>query len=199
MRPVSSRQETRLAGPSASSTRQCVTAWRPRSSRDDRHLLALARVAADRRVDRARARVGPPQTRARYSRSSDPSAVVGEQGGEALVGGVGLGDDQQAGGVLVEPVDDAGPPDPADPRQAGAAMGDQRVDQRAVRMARRRMDDEAGRLVDDDQVLVLEDDVERQYPRRESGESSGGGASKAIRAPAAQLRRGVAHDRAVDA
>ena len=75
--------------------------------------------------------------------------------------GVGLGDDQQPGRVLVEPVDDARPPDPADARQARAAMADQRVDERARRMARRRMDDEPRRLVDDDQMLVLEDDVER--------------------------------------
>ena len=42
-----------------------------------------------------------------------------------------------------------------------AAMGDQRVDQRAVGIARGRMDDEPGRLVDDDEILVLVDDVER--------------------------------------
>ena len=77
------------------------------------------------------------------------------------MGGVGLGDDEQAGRVLVEPVDDAGPLDPADPRQARAAMADQRVDQRAVGVARRRMDDEARRLVDDDEMVVLVDDVER--------------------------------------
>ena len=33
--------------------------------------------------------------------------MVGEQGRQAPVGGVGLGDDQQAGRVLVEPMDDA--------------------------------------------------------------------------------------------
>ena len=40
-------------------------------------------------------------------------------------------------------------------------MGDQRVDQRSGRVARGRMHHEAGRLVDDDDVVVLVDDVER--------------------------------------
>ena len=54
-----------------------------------------------------------------------------------------------------------GPPDPADARQARAAMADQRIDQRAGGMARRRMDDEPRGLVDDDEVLVLVDDGQR--------------------------------------
>ena len=42
-----------------------------------------------------------------------------------------------------------------------AAMRDQRIDQRAVRIARRRMHDKARGLLDDDEVLVLMDDGER--------------------------------------
>ena len=42
-----------------------------------------------------------------------------------------------------------------------AAMGDQRIDQRAVGIARRRMHHQPRRLVDDDEVLVLVDHVER--------------------------------------
>src|ERR1700722_1262376 len=68
---------------------------------------------------------------------------------------IGLGDDQKPRRILVEAVHDSGPPDPADSRQAGSAMSDQRVDQRASRVARSRMDDEPGRLVDHDQMLVL--------------------------------------------
>ena len=40
-------------------------------------------------------------------------------------------------------------------------MGDQRIDQRAGLMPARRMHDEAGRLVDDEEMVVLVDDVER--------------------------------------
>ena len=57
--------------------------------------------------------------------------MVGELRGEAAVGAVGLGDDHQPARVLVEAVDDARPRDAADAGQAVAAMGDQRVDQRA--------------------------------------------------------------------
>ena len=66
--------------------------------------------------------------------------------------GVVLGDHHQAGGVLVEPMHDAGPPHAADAGQARAAMGDQRVDQRAGLVACRGMHDKARRLVDDDQM-----------------------------------------------
>ncbi len=51
--------------------------------------------------------------------------------------------------------------DAADAGETRAAMGDQRVDERAVRMAGARMHDEAGRLVDDDQRVVLVENVER--------------------------------------
>ena len=63
---------------------------------------------------------------------------------------VGLGDDQQAARVLVEAVHDARPRHAADAREARAAMGDQRVDERAGRIAGAGMHDEPGRLVDDD-------------------------------------------------
>ena len=53
----------------------------------------------------------------------------------------------------------------ADAGEAVAAMGEQRVDQRPVGIAGRRMDDEPRRLVDHDDVLVLVDDVERHRLR----------------------------------
>ncbi len=74
---------------------------------------------------------------------------------------VGLGHDHQPGGVLVEPVHDAGPLDAADARQRVAAMGDQRVHQRAGRIAGSGMDHEPARLVDHDDLVVLKHDVER--------------------------------------
>ena len=74
---------------------------------------------------------------------------------------VGLRHDQQSGRVSVDAMDDAGPHHAADARQRGAAMGDQRVDQRACVVAGGRMHHHADRLVDDDQVLVFKDDIER--------------------------------------
>ena len=44
------------------------------------------------------------------------------------------------------------------PYVSARAAAEQRVDERSVGVARRRMDDEPGRLVDDEQVLVLVDD-----------------------------------------
>ena len=81
--------------------------------------------------------------------------VIGELLGQAGHGALVLGGDQQARGVLVQAVDDAGPRLAADADQLVAAMGDQGIDQRAVGIARRRMHHQPGRLVDDDEVLVL--------------------------------------------
>ena len=44
-------------------------------------------------------------------------------------------------------------------------MVKQRIDQRPVEIAGGRVDDEAGRLVDDQQMLVLEDDRQRDVLR----------------------------------
>ncbi len=87
--------------------------------------------------------------------------MVGKFGGEAAMRLVGLGHDQKPARVLVETVDDAGPRDAADAGEARAAMGDERIDEGLVGVAGARMDDEAGRLVDDDERVVLIDDVER--------------------------------------
>ena len=89
------------------------------------------------------------------------AAVIGELRGQRLMRLVVLGDHHQAGRVLVEPVHDARPADAADAGKARAAMGDQRVDQRAALVARGRMHDQPLRLVDDDDVVVLIDNVER--------------------------------------
>ena len=71
------------------------------------------------------------------------------------MGGVGLGGDHDAGGLLVDAVDDAGPRHSADPRQARPAVGQQGVDQGAGLAAGRRVHRHARRLVDHDQVGVL--------------------------------------------
>ena len=62
-----------------------------------------------------------------------------------------------------------GPPDAADPGEARAAMRQERVDERPLRVAGRRMHDHPRRLVDDDQVRVLEADVERDRLRLRLG------------------------------
>ena len=100
----------RSAAPSKrSSTRQEVRASRPRG-RADGHPLPVHGVAADRGVDLAGGAGGRPE---------DEGEVLlldrapGELPDEGAVGLVVLGDDEQAGGAPVEPVDDAGAEDAA--------------------------------------------------------------------------------------
>jgi aspartyl-tRNA(Asn)/glutamyl-tRNA(Gln) amidotransferase subunit A len=74
---------------------------------------------ADAAADLARRSPG----RASGEGDIDPFDVVGrEQGGEARMGGVGLGRHDHPRGVLVEPMDDARPLDPPDARQRAAAV-----------------------------------------------------------------------------
>jgi hypothetical protein len=73
---------------------------------DDGHLLALHGMARDRRVDDALRRLEPAFDE-REVRLLD--APLLELTRERNVGRVVLRDDDQAGRVLVEPVDDAGP------------------------------------------------------------------------------------------
>ena len=61
---------------------------------------------------------------------------------EHLVGAVGLRDEQDAGGVAVQPVHDSGPQLAADPGEIPDVV-QQRVDERPRRVPRGRMDDEA--------------------------------------------------------
>ena len=84
---------------------------------------------------------------------------------QPFMGDVGLGDDEQARRVLVDSVDDPRPRHSADPAEPPGAMVEQGVDQRAVEIAGGRMDDHPRRLVDDEQMIVLEDDVERDVLR----------------------------------
>ena len=82
---------------------------------------------------------------------------------------VGLGHHEQAGGVLVQAMHDARPLDAADAGEGSPAMGDERVDQRAVGMAGARVHGQPLGLVDDDQVGVLVDDRERHRLRLDGG------------------------------
>jgi hypothetical protein len=78
-----------------------------------------------------------------------------------MVGLVGLGNHQQAGGVLVETMNDAGAFYTADAGQAVTAMGNEGVDQGAGGIAGTGMHHHAGRLVDDDEAVILEHDIKR--------------------------------------
>ena len=81
---------------------------------------------------------------------------------EPRVRGLGLRDDEDAGGVLVETVDEPGAVRLAAPLLRAE---EERVHEGAVPVPDRGVDDEAGRLVEDEEVLVLEEDRERDVLR----------------------------------
>ena len=119
--------------------------------------LPVRRIAADRRVDpAARHHLAPDQREVLLL-----DLAIVELPRELLVRRVVLGDDHQPRRAAIEPVHDARPLLAADAAQIVDVM-QQRVDQRAARVAGRRVHDHARRLVDDDQVVVLVDDRQRQ-------------------------------------
>ncbi len=132
-------------------------------ARDHGHALALGLVAGDRGVHDALAAAG-------LTVDHRQVALVGcaptEGEGQGAVRGVVLGGDQHPRGVLVEPVHDPGALHAAHAREV-PAVRQQRVYQGAVGVARRGVDDEPRRLVDDDQVLVLEKHVQRHLLREQ--------------------------------
>ena len=143
-----SRRRTRssvVAG-SARSMAKCVTAV-ARVVAVGRHARAHAPVAPDRRVDRAAAR-GRAALDERQVLALDLAAL--QRGLQAPVRLARARDDEQPRGVAVEAVDDPRPPLLPAARDAG-----QRLGERARGVPARRVHDDAGRLVDDEQVLVL--------------------------------------------
>ncbi len=125
---------------------------------DDGHFLAVDGVAAD---------VGEDGVFGRGGDAAGDGEVeffhgfaLGELGDEGLVGGVGFGDDEAAGGVFVEAVDDAGAFDAADAGELALAVVEESVDEGAVGVSGAGVDDHAVGFVEDDDVFVFVEDVE---------------------------------------
>src|SRR6266542_2917590 len=87
--------------------------------------------------------------------------LSGELVTQDLVGLVVLGDDEAAAGLLVEAVHDTRAGHAADATEAAPAVMEQGVDQGVFLVAGGRMHDDAGRLVEDQQVVVFVENVER--------------------------------------
>lgn len=105
----------------------------PPSFADDRHLFAVCRAAADIAGDLAGG----------WRRHAPNKGGIGavdpaqrEIARQRPMRALGLGDDHQPAGVLVEAMNDARPSHPADAGETGAAMGDQRVDEGTVGVSR---------------------------------------------------------------
>jgi hypothetical protein len=125
---------------------------------NDRHLLAIGRATAKRRIDRA---LGGAEPSSGDRPVASIDRVLGELRGEAGMRPVRLGGHHQPRRILVDPMDDARPLHPANAREGTPAMMKQRVDESAIQIAAGRMNHQAGRLVDDNQMFVLEGDDER--------------------------------------
>ena len=76
------------------------------------------------------------------------------------MGAVGFRGDKQARGLLVKAVDDARPLDPADARKTPGAVVEEGIDDGSGAHPPCGMDQHRGRLVEDEEVSVLVEDLE---------------------------------------
>ncbi|MNN45853.1 hypothetical protein D3C81_1602050 [compost metagenome] len=139
-------------GMGAETLQHPVVADRRLAAGDHGHALALLAMAADGGIDLAAGR-----DHTDHHGLIDTAHAAGLQlRHQAGVGLEGLGHHHQAGGVLVQAVDDAGPRHVGQPRH----MVQQGVQQGAVGMPGSRMHHQAGGLVQHQQVFVFIDDIE---------------------------------------
>ena len=76
-----------------------------------------------------------------------------------------LADHEQSRRVHIDAVDDARTHHPVDGAQLRTTVIHHRIHERALRMPRRRMHDHPLRLIHDQHVLILVDDIERDVLR----------------------------------
>ena len=132
------------------------------TGRIDRHLLAVGLAAAQVALHKAFI----------LGKAAIDDGIVGPLHavhchllGKADMGCIILCHHQQAAGVLIDAVDDAGPDLAANAGKAALAVPEQGVDQGAVRVAGSRVDDHPFGLVDHQKVRILIDDVQRDLLR----------------------------------
>jgi hypothetical protein len=130
---------------------------------DGSHFLAVDGVPTDGGIDFS----------VRHSGDSIDEGEVGflnisggELIGERAVGLFGFRDDEDTGGFLVEAVDDARSLRSADDLDARAVVK-KAVGKGAFAVSRARVDDEAGGLVEDEEVFILEKNTQRHLLRGE--------------------------------
>lgn len=126
----------------------------PGASTPRGHLFSFDRMPADGELNAATRGCGVAVNQGKVFLFDGP---VFELPGEMLMGHVVLGHEQNAGGILVEPVNNARPDPSADPsgiRQV-RAMKEKSVDQGASGMPRGRMDHQPRRFVHHDEMPVF--------------------------------------------
>ena len=144
-------------GPGSKSFADSIAGHRFTAVRHDSHAGSMVGVAADRRLD-APGRGGHcPQCQAQIRLLYAARLQLRHQTRLRLVV---LRDHEQAAGIPIQAMYDPRPLHPGDATVLGVA-GQQGVDQSSVPMAGCRMDDQARGFVDDQHVVVLVDDGER--------------------------------------
>lgn len=139
------------------------------AGRDNSDFLTVGGVPGERGINRARGPLrSPPHEGEVLALEQERLAVVSKKRREALMRGIRFRNHEEARRILIESVHNAGPPHAPDARKARPAMGNQRIYERALLMASTRMNHEPGGLIDDEKMLILIDDIERDiFPARD--------------------------------
>ena len=124
---------------------------------DNGHFKSISVTATDIALNHADRRRGDAPN---HGGIGPFDSARGELFGERLVRRVVFRGDHDAAGVLVEPMDDAWPPNAANARQRITAMRQQGVHQCSTWRSRRGMDNHACRFIDYDHVLVLVQNIQ---------------------------------------
>ena len=129
----------------------------------NRHFFAIHGVSADRRVHRSAVVGQIPDGDGVINATDTVSRKLCRQ---PEVGFVILRNNQQTACILIDAVNDSRTKDTAHAREAFAAVPQERVDKRSVRVSCGRMNHHANGFVDDDKVAVLVNHIKRDILRR---------------------------------
>lgn len=138
----------------------------PSGAIGDGHAFAVGGMPGDGGVDLAL--IGRERTAG--EREVDLIDLAGaELGGQGEMRDVIFCGHDTTAGVTVEPMDDARAGDPADAAELATAVMEQRIDECAFGMSGRGVNHHPGRFVEDEQVIVLEENVQRDGLGRGGG------------------------------
>lgn len=124
---------------------------------DDGHFLSIARIASDVGKDRFTCRLGCLLGDAEVDFLI---RAVGKLAGEVLVRAIIFRDDEAAGSILIESMHNAGAFDAADARKLALAVVEQGIHQRAIGISGSGVNDNAGFLIQHDEVFIFKEDLE---------------------------------------
>ena len=132
------------------------------------HLLAIGGAATNLRVERAGRRRGTVDD----GDVGLAEVVDGKGLGERLISTVVLSDDHDAGGIHIQPMDDAGALLATNATKVGA-MPEESIDQSTVTVAAGGVDDQSGRFVEGQKVVVFVENGKRNVLGDKVGGFSG--------------------------